>query len=156
MFTDLKEFLTGRLSNKPFLIWLLTTPPHLKHVASLLCNLPLIASFLTLMFHKVAWQHMPGVVGFLITFLLQIYYRISRWKNCENQLRFDRFIIVSMVSPRGRVPTVEQVGSCVARCCDRQHQPWWVTVGLCETDSPRSASERQVRWLDRLVRAYRT
>jgi len=27
--------ITGRLSNKPFLIWLLTTPPHLKYVATL-------------------------------------------------------------------------------------------------------------------------
>jgi len=38
-------FLTGRLSNKPFLTWLLTTPPHLKYmyVAALPCNLSLIA-----------------------------------------------------------------------------------------------------------------
>jgi len=30
-------------SNKPFLIWLLTTPPHLKYVAALRCNLSLMA-----------------------------------------------------------------------------------------------------------------
>ena len=30
--------LTDRLTNKPFLIWLLTTPPHLKHAATLPCN----------------------------------------------------------------------------------------------------------------------
>ena len=30
---------THRLSNKPFLIGLLTTPPHLKYVATLRCNL---------------------------------------------------------------------------------------------------------------------
>ena len=30
-----KTFFTLRLSNKPFLIWLLTTPPHLKYVATL-------------------------------------------------------------------------------------------------------------------------
>jgi len=29
----------------PFLIWLLTTPPHLKHVATLPCNLSLMACF---------------------------------------------------------------------------------------------------------------
>ena len=52
IFTDLKK-ITDRLSNKPFLIWLLTTPPHLKYVATLPCNLSLIACFQTLMFHKV-------------------------------------------------------------------------------------------------------
>jgi len=40
-----KKFFTQRLSNKPFLIWLLTTPPHLKYVATLPCNLPLMACF---------------------------------------------------------------------------------------------------------------
>jgi len=39
--------------HKPFLIWLLTTPPHFKYVATLPCNLSLMAFFLTLMFHKV-------------------------------------------------------------------------------------------------------
>jgi len=28
------------------------------------------------MFHKVVWQHMQGMVGFLITTLLQIYKQI--------------------------------------------------------------------------------
>ena len=28
----------NRLSNKPFLIWLLTTPPYLKYVATLIVN----------------------------------------------------------------------------------------------------------------------
>jgi len=31
-FTDFKFFFTHRLSNKPFLIWLSTTPPHLKYL----------------------------------------------------------------------------------------------------------------------------
>ena len=44
-------FFTGRLSNKPFLLWLLTTPPHFEYVAALPCNLSLIACFLMLMFH---------------------------------------------------------------------------------------------------------
>ena len=39
----LKFFFTLRLSNKPFLIRLLTTPPHLKYVATLPCNLSFIA-----------------------------------------------------------------------------------------------------------------
>jgi len=37
-----------RLSNKPFLICLLTTPPHLKYVATLPCNLSLMACFANL------------------------------------------------------------------------------------------------------------
>jgi len=76
-------FFTDRLSNKPFLIkltkfWLMTTPPHLKNVPTLPCNLSLIACFLTLLCHKLVWQHMQGVVGFLIfTFtILQIYCRM--------------------------------------------------------------------------------
>jgi len=36
---------TPRLSNKPFLIRLLTTPPHLKYVATLPRNLSLMACF---------------------------------------------------------------------------------------------------------------
>jgi len=38
-------FFTLRLSNKLFLIYLLTTPPHLKNVATLPCNLSLMACF---------------------------------------------------------------------------------------------------------------
>jgi len=38
-------FFTLGLSNKPFLIWLLTTPPHLKYAATLPCNLSLMAYF---------------------------------------------------------------------------------------------------------------
>jgi len=48
-------------------MWLLTTSPHFKYVATLPCNLSLIASFLTLMFHRVVWQHVQSVVGFLVT-----------------------------------------------------------------------------------------
>ena len=40
-----KKIFTCRLSNKPFLLWLLTTPPHLKHVATLPSNLSLMDCF---------------------------------------------------------------------------------------------------------------
>jgi len=49
-------FFTGRLSNKPFLM-VIHNLPHFKYVATLPCNLSLIACFLTLIFHKVVWQH---------------------------------------------------------------------------------------------------
>jgi len=41
----LKNLFTHRLSNKLFLICLLTTQPHLKYVATLPCNLSLMACF---------------------------------------------------------------------------------------------------------------
>jgi len=43
--SDIKSFFTHRLSNKPFLIWLLTTPPYLKYAATVPCNLLLMACF---------------------------------------------------------------------------------------------------------------
>jgi len=49
-YSPVKKNSTDRLSNKPFLIWLLTTPPHLKCVATLPGNSQLIACFLTLIF----------------------------------------------------------------------------------------------------------
>jgi len=42
---EILKKITHRLSNKPFLIWLLRTPPHLKYVATLFCNLSLMACF---------------------------------------------------------------------------------------------------------------
>jgi len=39
-------FFTRRLSNKPFLIWLLTTPPYLQYAATLPSNLLLMACFI--------------------------------------------------------------------------------------------------------------
>jgi len=45
VFTTFKFFFTYRLSDKPFLIRLLTIPPHLKYAATLPCNLSLMACF---------------------------------------------------------------------------------------------------------------
>ena len=72
--------ITGRLSNKPFLVWLSSFSPHLEYVATLPCNL----YFLTLTFHTVVRQHMQGLVRPLITTLLQIYCRILHWKNLKD------------------------------------------------------------------------
>ena len=76
-------FFTDKLSNKAFLIWLLTIPLHLKYVATLPCYLSLIACFLTLMFHNVVLQRML----FLITILLQIYQRIYQRKRLVNRFK---------------------------------------------------------------------
>jgi len=40
-----RKKITDRLINKPFLIWLLTTPPHLKYVVTLSYNLSLMSCF---------------------------------------------------------------------------------------------------------------
>ena len=52
-YSPILDFLTHRLSNKPFLIWLLTTSSYLNYVPTLPCNLSLMAFLLTLTFHKV-------------------------------------------------------------------------------------------------------
>ena len=76
-FTDFKNISTGRLSNKRSLMRLLTSPPNLKYVATLPCNLSLIASFLTVMLHKVVWQHLQSAMKSLIAALLHIYYNLT-------------------------------------------------------------------------------
>ena len=45
IFSDFTKKFTHRLNNKSFLIWLSTTPPHLKYVPTLPCNLSLTACF---------------------------------------------------------------------------------------------------------------
>jgi len=63
----LKNF-THRLSNNPFLIWLLTTPPYLKYVATLPCNLSLMAYFADINVSQgsvATSKHMRGAVGLL-------------------------------------------------------------------------------------------
>jgi len=59
-YSPIKKIFTDTVSNKPFTTWLLTAPPNLRYIATLPCSL---SRFLTLMFHKVVWQHMQGVVG---------------------------------------------------------------------------------------------
>jgi len=44
-YSPISIFFTLRLRYKPFLIWILTTPLHLKYVATLPCNLSLLACF---------------------------------------------------------------------------------------------------------------
>ena len=41
----IKKLSLTRLSSKPFLIWLLATPLHLKYVGTLRCDLSLMACF---------------------------------------------------------------------------------------------------------------
>ena len=60
--------ITQSLSSNPFLIWLLTTPPHLKYVATLPCNLSLMACFADINVSQSSVATiMQGAMGFLVS-----------------------------------------------------------------------------------------
>jgi len=90
-------FFTLRLSNKPFLIWLLTTTPYLKYAATLPCNLSLRACFLTLMFSQgsAATYTMSGDV-------FNDLFTASLLRNLPvilfvNQLTFDKIVAITFL-----------------------------------------------------------
>ena len=56
------------------------------------CNLSLIACFADINVYKAVWQHMQGVVGLLVTSLLQI----LPVKKIVNRLRFDKIMVISV------------------------------------------------------------
>jgi len=63
------------ISNAPFLIWLLPSPPHYKYVATLPCNLSLIAQ-------GIVSTHTQEMLGCLIT----IYCKFAK-ETSEKKLR---------------------------------------------------------------------
>jgi len=84
-----KKF-TLRLSNKPFLIPLLATPPRLKYVATLPCNFSLMACFADISVSQgsvATYARHGGIINVLLTANLP---GILQWKNFLNRLRFDR------------------------------------------------------------------
>jgi len=107
----LKSF-SPTLSNKLFLICLLTSPSQLKYVATLPCNLSLIACFMTLVFHKVMWQHMHGVVWLLTTSLLQIYGESSSEKKLCKSVKIWQNNRYKFVSPLFAPPCIDTVSQC--------------------------------------------
>ena len=81
-----KFFFTLKTPNKPFLIWLLTTPLHLKYAATLQCNLSLMACFADINVSQ----------GSVAT-----YARCSKIFNIHltadlRRLRFDRIMVMSL------------------------------------------------------------
>jgi len=68
-YSPILNFFSQALSNKSFLIWLLTTPPHSTCVATLPCILSLLACF--------AYINLPVM-------------------NFFNRLRFDRIMVTSL------------------------------------------------------------
>jgi len=75
-YSPIKKNFTHRLSKKPFLIWLLTTPPYLRCVATLPCKVSLLACFTDINISQGISQHLQGSVGFLVFIYLQIYQEI--------------------------------------------------------------------------------
>ena len=56
-----------------FLNLIVDIPTTPKHVATLPCNLSLVACFLALMFHKAVWLHTQDVAGPVVNTLVQTY-----------------------------------------------------------------------------------
>jgi len=89
---------THRLSNKPFLIWILTPPPHLKYAATLPCNLSLMACFadINVSQNSVATYARRGRI-----FNIHLNANLPRnlpVKSFINRLRFDRIKVMSLWS----------------------------------------------------------
>jgi len=91
-----KQNFTHGLSNKPFLIWLLTTPPHLKYVATLPCNVSLMACIADSNVSQcsVATYAMCG--GISNIHLTANLLRNLPVKKFVNGLRFDRIMFMSL------------------------------------------------------------
>jgi len=92
-------FFTHRLSNKHFLIWLLTTPPHLKYVATLPCNLSSLACFgdINVSQGSVAtYARCGGAFNIHLTAYQPVLLPGNLPVKFFNQLRFDRIMVMSL------------------------------------------------------------
>ena len=85
-YSPISIFFTDRISNKPFLIWLLTVPPHLKYAAVLLaataalpCNLSLRACFADIKVSRGRVATHARCGGIFNIHELQIYRGILPW-----------------------------------------------------------------------------
>ena len=88
--------ITHTLSNKTFLIWLLPTPPHLKYVATLRCNLSLIASFADVNVSQGSVGTYAKCGGMFNKHLTANLLRNLPLKKIVNRLRFDRIMVMSL------------------------------------------------------------
>jgi len=91
-----KKKFTYTLSNKPFLLWLLTTPPHLKYVATLPCNLSLMACFADIDVSRGSVATYARCGGMFNIHLTTNSLRNLPVKNFVNRLRFDKIMVMSL------------------------------------------------------------
>jgi len=92
----LQKNFSHRLSNEPFLIWLLTTPPHLKYAATLPCNLSLMACFADINVSQgcvATYARCGGIFDIHLTTTLQ---RNLPVKNLAYRLIFYRIMVMSL------------------------------------------------------------
>jgi len=108
---DLKKS-THTLSNKPFLIWLLTTPPHLKYVVTLPCNLSLMACFADINVSQssvATYARCGGIFNIHLTANLtrnlpvNFFYSVKIWQNYGHEC-VARFFGLSCTLPPFSVP----------------------------------------------------
>jgi len=92
----LKISFTHRLSNKPFLICLLTTPPHLKCVATLPCNLSLMSYFADVNFSQGSVATYARCGRIFHIHLTANLLRNLPVKIVLNWLRIDRIMVMSL------------------------------------------------------------
>jgi len=87
--------ITDRVSNKPLVSWLLTTPPHLTYLATLPYNLSLMACFANTNVSQgsvATYAKCGGIFNIHLTTHLSRNLPV----NFFNRLRFDRIIVMSL------------------------------------------------------------
>ena len=146
-YSPISKKFTQRLSNNPFLIWLLTTPLHQKYAATLPCSLSLRACFADINVSQgsVATQKMcDGIFNIHLTANLPRNFPVKFF----NRLRFDRIMVTSLWSRFSGPPCMSTPTSCYAtvltyrrtdRQTDRQRQwrqlaPQWTDEAAPTTD----------------------
>ena len=95
IFTEI-NFFSLRLSNTHFLIWLLTTPPNVKYVATLPCTLSLLACFAD---KNVSQGSVVTYARFGQISSMRLIANLLKnlpVKKFFNRLRFDRIMVMSM------------------------------------------------------------
>ena len=95
----LNFFSTHRLSNEPFLIRLLTTPPHLKYAATLPCNLLLMACFVVINVSQGSVATYARCGGIFRIFSIYLTTNLRRNLPVEiflNLFVFDRIVVMSL------------------------------------------------------------
>jgi len=89
-------FFTHRLNNKLFLFCLLISPPHLKYVATLPCNLSLMACFADINVSQGSVATLARCGGIFNIHLTANLLRNLPVKKIVNRLRFDRIVVMNL------------------------------------------------------------
>ena len=126
------KFLT--LSNKLFQIWLLTTPSHLKYVATLPCNLSLMACFADINISQGSLATYARCRGSFNIHLTTKLFRNFPVKNCEKS--------VHIWLNYGHEPVAPLFGP---PC--RSFREMTILEGACRAAGPLLRAENMQRWL---------